>query len=56
MDVPSSTIDLINLLKEKYPDELNTNPKIVGTPEYWKTVGVVQLLRELQFYIDSRST
>ena len=51
MRVPSSTIDLIKILKEKYPDVAVTEPEEVGTPLYWKKIGVIELLRELEFYI-----
>ena len=53
MDIPSSTIDFIRQLQLKYSDELMLDEKIVGTPEYWKKAGVVELLRELQYYIDN---
>lgn len=54
MDVPSSTIDLIKKLKEQYPDKAETDPTIVGTPDFWKQIGVVELLRELEYYIKER--
>jgi hypothetical protein len=54
MDVPSSTIELINLLKTQYPDKAEVDPSVVGTPEYWKSMGVVELLRDLEFYINQR--
>ena len=54
MDVPSSTIDLLTLLKTKYEDKAETDPDIVGTPQYWMKVGVIQLLRELDSYIENR--
>jgi hypothetical protein len=52
MKVPSSTIDLIKVLKEKYEDKLVVDAEVVGTPEYWKNAGVVELLRELTYYIE----
>lgn len=54
MDVPSSTIDLIKILKDKYPDVLEVDTEVVGTPEYWKKVGVVELLRDLEYFIKLR--
>lgn len=51
MTVPSSTIDLIKILKERYPDVLECNEETVGTPEYWKKVGIIELLRELEYRI-----
>lgn len=54
MDVPSSTIDLLNVLKTRYPDVACTDPEEVGTPEYWKGMGVIELIRELTYYIEQR--
>ena len=54
MDIPSSTIELLNILKEHYPDKAVTDPKLVGTPEYWKHMGVVELIRDIEFYIHNR--
>ena len=54
MNVPSSTIDLLTVLREKYPDVACTNPEEVGTPEYWKSMGVIELIRELTYYIEQR--
>lgn len=53
--VPSSTIELLNILKEKYPDKYVIEDEEVGTPSYWKKAGVVELLRELEYYITERS-
>lgn len=52
MDVPSNTIDLIRLLTSRYEDKAEVDPTIVGTPEYWKKIGVIELLRELTYYIE----
>ena len=48
MNVPSLTIDLIDQLKELYPDRLDTDPKNVGTPQYWMDAGIVDLIRRLE--------
>jgi hypothetical protein len=54
MDVPSSTIELLEVLKNKYPDLACTDPDEVGTPAYWKAMGIVELVRELTYYIEQR--
>jgi hypothetical protein len=54
MDVPSSTIELLEVLKKRYPDVACTDIEKVGTPEYWKAMGVVDLIRELSYYIEQR--
>jgi len=54
MDVPNSTIELLNLLKNKYPDVAWTEVDKVGSPEYWKSMGVIELIRELTYYIEQR--
>lgn len=54
MNIPSNTYDLINILKTKYPNKIEIDEKIVGTPEYWKRVGIITLLEELEFYITQK--
>lgn len=51
MDVPINTLDLLTLLKTKYPDKAETDPEVVGTPEYWKKIGIIELLKELEYYV-----
>ena len=52
MDIPSNSPALINMLKEKYEDKLNVDVDEVGTPTYWKKAGVVELLRELDYFLN----
>ena len=54
MDVPIATVDFINMLKIKYEDKAEVDPTVVGTPEYWKKIGVVELLREVSYFIESK--
>ena len=54
MDVPSNTIDLIKVLSDKYEDKMELDTDIVGTPEYWMKAGVVKLLNDLKFYIETK--
>jgi len=54
MDVPSNTIDLIRILQKKYPDIAEEDEKIVGTPRYWKKIGVIELVRELMYSIERK--
>jgi len=46
--IPSTTLDLIRYLEELYPDTYNTNPTYVGTPEFWKEAGKIELIRMLK--------
>jgi len=48
MDITTYTVDMIRQLKKLYPDVLETDPEEVGTPNYWKKVGVVELVRTLE--------
>lgn len=48
MHVPSLTVDLIETLKELYPESYEIDPKIVGTPDYWMVAGVIDLIRKLE--------
>lgn len=49
MDYPSGTSELVVLLDTLYPDKIGTDPKIVGTPEYWKQVGVIELIQKIKY-------
>jgi len=49
MKIPSTTIDLVRLLEELYPDVMELDPTIVGTPEYWKKVGIVELIQKIKY-------
>jgi len=46
--VPSTTIDLIKWLEEIYPDVFETDASFVGTPEYWKKAGIIELIQKLK--------
>ena len=48
MKIPTYTADLIVMLKLQNPDKLEEDPLLVGTPEYWKRVGIVELIRSLE--------
>ena len=48
MEITTYTVDMIRQLKKLYPDVLETDPEEVGTPNYWKKVGVVELVRTLE--------
>ncbi len=48
MNVPTYTVDLLTQLKKQYPDKLEEDPLLVGTPEYWQRVGIVELIRSLE--------
>lgn len=45
--LPSNTIDLIKYLEDLYPDIYELDPTLVGTPEYWKKAGVIELIQML---------
>lgn len=51
MKIPNLTIDFINELKTRYPDEIETDPSKVGTPEYWEKVGIIKLIQETEYLI-----
>ena len=46
--LPSNTIDLIKHLEEMYDDVFELDPTMVGTPEYWKKAGVIELIQLLK--------
>lgn len=46
--VPINSIDLIEVLEKEYKDVLDVDVLSVGTPDYWKKAGVVELLRRLR--------
>lgn len=48
MKVPSTTIDLVKMLDELYPDVMELDPAWVGTPEYWKKAGIIELIQKLK--------
>ena len=48
MKIPTYTVDLLTQLKKQYPDKLEEDPLLVGTPEYWQRVGIVELIRSLE--------
>lgn len=47
-ELPSKTIDLLLLLKEEYEDFYETDEKKVGTPEYWKKAGVIEIIKRIE--------
>lgn len=47
--IPRETKDFINLLREEYKDEMELESEYVGTPEYWKKAGVIELIRKFDF-------
>ena len=51
MDVPSNTIEFLTVIKQQYEDKLEVDERVVGTPEYWKRVGVVELIRTVEAYV-----
>lgn len=55
MTVPSTTLDFINQLKQTYPDKAETEPKDVGTPEYWMKMGVIDLIRKVESSITTET-
>ena len=48
MDTPHNTIDFITYLKSVYPDKVEEDPSKVGTPAYWKKVGIIELIRKVE--------
>jgi len=55
MKVPSTTILLLTLLEDLYPDTMELDPTCVGTPDYWKKAGVIELIQKLK-HIAGRDT
>jgi len=45
---PVYTADLINILKDVYTDKFIINESEVGTPDYWKKAGIIELIRILE--------
>lgn len=54
MDVPMYTIDLLKELERLYPDVMELDEDVVGTPQYWKEAGVIELLRMLKTEIENK--
>jgi hypothetical protein len=48
------TRDQVEELKKVYKDKLECDPKYVGTPDYWKQVGVVELIRLLDNELNTK--
>lgn len=48
MNIPSSTIDFISMLEELYPDIMELDPTYVGTPDYWKKAGIIELIKKIK--------
>lgn len=48
MTVPSSTIDFIKELERLYPDTMELDPSYLGTPDYWKKAGIVELIQKIK--------
>jgi hypothetical protein len=46
--IPTNTVDLIKWLEDMYPDVFDTDVFFVGTPEYWKKAGVIELINMLK--------
>jgi len=55
MTVPSNTLDFLNELRSLYKDQAEVDPQYVGTPEYWKRMGVIELLRKVDASISHLS-
>ena len=49
---PSNTVDLIKYLEDIYTDLFELDPAMVGTPEYWKKAGVIELIQLLKSRIE----
>jgi hypothetical protein len=49
MKIPEKTKDFIEELEKIYKDKYETDENIVGTPEYWKKAGVIELIRQVKF-------
>ena len=46
--IPPLTLDFIKYLEAKYPDKFELSEKEVGTPEYWKKAGIIELIRDVK--------
>ncbi|MCI4436677.1 MAG: hypothetical protein JHC33_07720 [Ignisphaera sp.] len=53
MDIPGNSTALLSALEKIYPDTFETDPTMVGTPEYWKRAGVIELLKMIRWSIDN---
>lgn len=56
MIIPAKTVDLLKVLKEAYKDEMETDPKLVGTPDYFKKAGVIELIKTIEVSIEQQKT
>jgi hypothetical protein len=52
--IPASTEGLLEYLKEIYSDVMELDPTMVGTPEYWKKAGVIELIQKIEYYIENK--
>lgn len=50
-EIPLLTVDFVKLLELNYPNEYEFNADVVGTPEYWKKAGILELIGKLNFVI-----
>lgn len=39
-------IEFLQLLKDEIDDKFEIDDKKVGTPEYWKRAGIIELIRQ----------
>lgn len=53
--IPTTTVELLELLDKWYIDKLETNSEFVGTPEYWKKAGIIELKHRIREILSRQS-
>ncbi len=48
IQIPSITVEFLDLLDTWYENSFETNSSLVNTPEYWKKAGVIEMMNKVR--------